>query len=161
MKTRRKRSARPKGLQKAQSIRLHWPVWYDPLSPLGSAVRHVASLSPDFHWVGVYLLRGKKLVLGPFIGEDTEHRVIPVGQGVCGTAVAENADQIVPNVNERKNYLACSAKTCSEMVALIRDGRGSIVGQIDVDSHRINAFSEGLACAVQAVARELGELWPE
>lgn len=155
------KGARPRVLKKAQPIRFQWPVWYDPLSPLGSAVRYVASLSPDFQWVGIYRLQGKRLVLGPFIGEDTGHRVIPVGRGVCGTAVAENADQIVPNVNERKNYLACSAMTRSEMVALVRDGKGRVVGQIDIDSHRLDAFPENLAGAVRTVARELGELWPE
>lgn len=135
--------------------------WYDPLSPLGSAVRYVASLSPDFQWVGIYVLKGKKLKLGPYIGEETDHREIAVGQGVCGTAVAEEKDQNVPDVNSRGNYLACSLKTRSELVILVRDQKQKIVGQIDIDSHRVNAFHAELEAKVKEVANQLGELWPK
>lgn len=142
-------------------IDLDQPSWFDPTSPLGSAVRYVASLSPKFNWVGVYVLKGKFLELGPFIGADTDHRRIPIGKGVCGTAVAENADQNVPDVRELNNYLSCSLETRSELVVLIRDRNGKILGQIDIDSHTVNAFGESEEKAVKQVANELGELWPE
>lgn len=137
------------------------PVWYQPEAPLGSAVRYVASLSPKFNWTGIYLLKGKHLVLGPFVGAATEHTRISVGQGVCGTAVAENADQNVPDVHASNNYLACSLETKSELVVLIRDSQGEILGQIDIDSHTPSAFGPAEEAAVKKVARELGELWPE
>jgi GAF domain-containing protein len=136
------------------------PVWYDPLSPLGSAVHYVASLTPKFNWVGIYILRGKFLELGPFLGAESEHTRIAIGQGVCGTAVAENADQNIPDVRALKNYLSCSIDTRSELVVLIKNSRGKILGQIDIDSHTLNAFGPAEEEAVKKVANELGELWP-
>jgi len=138
------------------------PVWYNPLSPLGSAVHYVASLSPKFNWVGIYVLKGKFLELGPFIGAPSEHQRIAVGKGVCGTAVAENTDQNVADVRARDNYLACSLETRSELVVLIRDGQlpdSKILGQIDIDSHVANAFGPAEEESVRKVANELGALW--
>lgn len=137
-----------------------FPIWYNPLSPLGSAVRYVASLSSKFNWVGVYVLKGKTLELGPYIGEPSGHTRIRVGQGVCGTAVAENADQNVPDVRARENYLSCSLETRSELVVLVRDRRGKIKGQIDIDSHVPGAFGAEEEQAVKKIAAELGVLWP-
>jgi L-methionine (R)-S-oxide reductase len=137
------------------------PVWYQPEAPLGSAVRYLASLSPRFNWVGIYILNGKMLELGPYIGAPSEHTRIPVGRGVCGTAVALNADQNVPDVSASDNYLACSLETKSELVVLIRDRQKQILGQIDIDSHVRNAFGPEEERAVSQVAAELGELWPE
>jgi L-methionine (R)-S-oxide reductase len=144
---------------KPQPITADQPVWYQPEAPLGSAVRHVASLSPKFNWVGIYLL-GNVLELGPYIGAETDHRRIPVGRGVCGTAVAENADQNIPDVSRHGNYLACSTETRSELVILVRAEDGRILGQIDIDSHAPAAFGPEEEAAVRQVARELGELWP-
>jgi GAF domain-containing protein len=135
------------------------PVWYNPLSPQGSAVHYVASLSPRFNWVGIYVLKGKFLELGPYIGAKSEHTRIPLGRGVCGTAVAEDKDQNVADVRERENYLSCSVETRSELVVLVRDRKGKILGQIDIDSHTPNAFGPAEEEAVKKVANELGELW--
>jgi len=137
------------------------PVWYQPEAPLGSAVRHIAALSPRFNWVGIYVLKKKTLVLGPFIGEPAEHRRIPVGQGVCGMAVAENRDQNIPDVSQVGHYLACSPKTRSELVVLIRDRSGKILGQVDIDSHTPQAFGEQEEQWVKTIAQELGERWPQ
>ncbi len=138
-----------------------FPVWYQPEAPLGSAVRYLASLSSKFNWVGIYILNGKMLELGPYIGAPSEHTRIPVGRGVCGTAVLLNADQNVPDVGASDNYLACSLETRSELVVLIRDLDGQILGQIDIDSHVINAFGPEEQAQVTRIAAELGELWPE
>lgn len=135
------------------------PVWYQSEAPLGSAVRYVAGLSGKFQWVGIYLLKGKTLVLGPYLGAETDHTRIPVGTGVCGTAVAEGRDQNVPDVRELSNYLSCSLETRSELVCLIRDPRGKIVGQIDIDSHFPAAFGPAEEAAVRKVAEELGAHW--
>lgn len=100
------------------------------------------------------------LELGPYIGAKSEHTRIPVGRGVCGTAVAKNEDQNVPDVHASDNYLACSLETKSELVVLIRDSSGKILGQIDIDSHLPNAFGPEEEAAVKRVAQQLGELWP-
>jgi L-methionine (R)-S-oxide reductase len=152
--------AQKKASSKGEAISPEWPVWYDPVTPLGSAVRYLSTLSPLFNWVGIYLLRGNHLELGPFLGAPTEHKRIRVGVGVCGTAVAENADQNVPDVQARENYLSCSRETRSELVVLIRDRSGKTVGQVDIDSHTVNAFGTEEEAAVKRVAKELGDLWP-
>jgi GAF domain-containing protein len=115
---------------------------------------------PQAGWTGIYWLEGDELVLGPSIGPATEHTRIPVGRGVCGTAVAENRDQVVPDVRERENYLACSAATRSEVVVLIR-ANGKIVGQIDLDSDKVDAFSPDDVSFLKMVAGALGSLLAE
>jgi L-methionine (R)-S-oxide reductase len=135
------------------------PAWYQPRNALGSAVDHVATLSPKFNWVGIYVLKGDVLELGPYIGAPTEHTQIPVGVGVCGAAVAGNKDMNVPDVTGVENYLACSLETASELVVLIRARDGRILGQIDIDSHTRGAFGPAEEEAVRRVALELGDLW--
>jgi GAF domain-containing protein len=93
-----------------------------------------------YNWVGIYLLDGETLVLHNYIGKPTEHTHIQVGQGVCGVAVAEGANQIVGDVAKLDNYLACSVETRAEIVVLIRRGT-DIVGQIDIDSDLADAFT--------------------
>jgi len=94
---------------------------------------------PTWSWVGVYLLVGDKLVLGPFVGPNTEHTEIPVGTGVCGEAVETGRNMVIGNVKQYGNYLACSLTTQSEMVILIKED-GDIVGEIDIDSDDLDAF---------------------
>ena len=106
---------------------------------LQRVVETLAGAHPSWGWVGVYLLVGETLVLGPFVGPPTEHTRIPVGVGVCGSAVADDRNQVVDDVRELDNYLACSVGTRSEIVVLIRDG-GEVVGQFDVDSDDVGAF---------------------
>ena len=150
--------SRPK---RSEKISPDWPVWYDPSAPLGSAVRYVASMSGLFNWVGIYALKGKVLELGPFIGEESPHRRIPVGKGVCGTAVKEDRDVNVPDVTRFEGYLACSATTRSELVVLVRNPKGRILGQIDIDSRTPSAFGPEEEKRVREIAAELGRLWPE
>lgn len=137
------------------------PDWYDPEQPLRSAVAHLASCSSRFNWVGVYVLNGTTLELGPYIGAPTEHTRIEVGVGVCGTAVARDEDMNVPDVTATDNYLACSLETKSELVILIRSQDGRIVGQIDIDSHEPAAFGPDEEALVRGVAEALGERWLE
>ncbi len=136
------------------------PPWLEAQDVLGSAVRHLATISPAFNWVGIYALKGDTLELGPYIGAATEHTRIKVGVGVCGTAVARNQDLNVPDVSASDNYLACSIETQSELVVLVHSRDGQILGQIDIDSHRRAAFGPDEEAAVKAVARELSEFWP-
>jgi GAF domain-containing protein len=113
------------------------------------------SAIPYFHWTGVYLLDEEKqeLLLDNYIGAETEHTVIPVGTGVCGSAVAEKTDKIIHDVREESNYLACSLGTRSEIVVLIEDDK-KIFGQIDVDSDEVGVFDE----VDQKYLRQISEL---
>ncbi len=110
---------------------------------LRRVVRLVHDAHPLWDWSGIYLLVDGTLVVGPFAGSDEppEHSRIEVGEGVCGTAVAADKNQLVEDVRELDNYLACSLFTRSELVVLIREG-GRIVGQFDIDSDERAAFTE-------------------
>lgn len=122
--------------------------------PAGEAMRLIAERFPHFHWVGIYWLRGDELVLGPFVGAATEHTRIAVGQGVCGTAVAEDRNQVIGDVRELENYLACSLRTRAEIVVLIRR-EGRVIGQIDADSDQVGAFDASDEVMLTAVAERL------
>ena len=106
---------------------------------LRKAVVALAAGHQTWDWVGIYLLAGGTLVLGPFAGPETEHTRIPLGSGVCGSAAEQGHNIVVEDVTMIDNYLACSPRTRSEMVVLIRD-EGEIVGQFDVDSDQVGAF---------------------
>ena len=119
---------------------------------LDEAMRGLHETDPRFHWTGVYeLFEDDMLRLGPFVGAPTDHVFIGVGNGVCGTAIAERRNMNVPDVRQISNYLACSTETRSELVVLIRDGE-TIYGQIDIDSHQVAAFDESAVAQVQRVA---------
>ena len=112
---------------------------------------------PAASWVGIYWLQGSSLHLGPFVGPETEHTEIPVGRGVCGTAVAEDRDQVVEDVSTLDNYLSCAAGVRSEIVVLIRSA-GRVLGQIDVDSEEVGAFGESEHCVLRTLADAFGAL---
>lgn len=126
---------------------------------LRKAVRTLHEAEDRFNWVGVYLMRENepKLWLHNYMGAPTEHAEIEVGQGVCGTAVAEKANQTVQDVSQVENYLACNPRVKAEMVILVRAG-DEILGQIDIDSHEKDAFTDADEEAVQAVADKLAEV---
>ena len=124
---------------------------------LQHAMELIHERHPQYEWVGIYILRGDTLELGPFVGAPTEHTHIPVGRGVCGTAVAERANQVIQDVRELDNYLACSSTVRSEIVVLIWDG-DAVLGQIDVDCDEVGAFGpedEGFLTEVAAVLAPL------
>ena len=120
---------------------------------ISDALRVITGTFPHYNWLGVYYLDNGVLVLGPYIGAATEHTVISVGVGVCGTAVAENRNQIVTDVRTLENYLACSVETRSEIVVLIRDETGNILGQIDADGHTVGTFDSTDEAFLEQVAR--------
>ena len=110
-------------------------------------LREVVALLHDrfehYSWVGIYLVEGDDLVLGPWRGpEATEHVRIPVGQGICGVAAASGRTEIVDDVNADPRYLACFPSTRSEIVVPI-SFEGRVVGEIDIDSDEPAAFGEG------------------
>jgi GAF domain-containing protein len=122
---------------------------------LRRVVEGLAASHPGWGWIGVYLLAGDTLVLGPFVGPPTDHTRIPVGTGVCGTAVAEDRYVVVDDVRRLDNYLACSLGTRSEIVVLIRDG-GDVVGQFDVDSDDLAAFGPSDEALLERLATLAG-----
>lgn len=129
---------------------------------LQSLMQHLHDRLPHFHWVGIYWLKGNELMLGPYVGPPTEHVRIPVGRGVCGTAVAENMNQIIEDVRTLSNYLACNLETRSEIVVLIRHpGNGKILGQIDVDGAEVGAFDESDEAMLEVVAERIARLITE
>lgn len=107
--------------------------------------------------VYLYMLHGDELVLEAYSGRDTEHERIPVGKGVCGTAVATGEDQNVGDVRARENYIACNLFTKSELVVLIKRG-GKILGQIDVDSDVLDPFTPDEVAACRQVADAIAAL---
>lgn len=115
---------------------------------------------PTYDWSGIYVLKGEMLHLDAYVGEATDHTEIPVGRGVCGTAVATGENQVVPDVRRLENYLACSLKTRSEIVTLIRRD-GAILGQIDIDSHEVEAFDRQDEAFLDALGVILAERWEE
>lgn len=123
------------------------------------AVRKLHESDPRFDWTGIYeLFPDGMLRLGPFVGAPTEHAFIGVGNGVCGTAVAEKRNINVPDVREVDNYLACSTETRSELVVLIRDEE-AIYAQIDIDSHQVAAFDDDTAQDVERLAQALAKAY--
>lgn len=97
-----------------------------------------------YNWVGFYLTdfdEKNTLVLGPFVGEPTEHVKIPFGKGICGQAAEKKTTFIVQNVSKETNYLSCSPKVKSEIVVPIMID-GIIYGELDIDSHISNAFDK-------------------
>jgi L-methionine (R)-S-oxide reductase len=121
------------------------------------AAEKIRAAGPPYTSVYLYMLHGDELVLEAFAGRQTEHTRIPVGIGVCGTAVARGQDQNVPDVRAIQNYLACNVWTRSELVVLIRRG-ALILGQIDVDSDVPDPFSPDEEAAVRQVADALAVL---
>jgi L-methionine (R)-S-oxide reductase len=108
-----------------------------------------------FDWVGVYLVEGDTLVLGPFRGQDpVGHERIPVGEGVCGAVAASGETEVVPDVGARPGHIQCFIGTRSEVVApIVRDGR--VVGVLDVDSDTPDAFGEDQVRLVEEAAAEM------
>jgi L-methionine (R)-S-oxide reductase len=121
------------------------------------AAERIRAAGPPYTSVYLYMLHDDELVLEAFAGRETDHTRIPVGMGVCGTAVARGQDQNVPDVRAVENYIACNLWTRAELVVLIRRGN-LILGQIDIDSDVPDPFTPGEEAAVKQVADALAIL---
>ena len=112
----------------------------DAQTAMDEAVRVLKDGVRDYTWVGIYLMDGDELELGPYRGKPSPHTRIPLGQGICGAAATEKATIIVDDVNADPRYLACSIETKSEIVVPIMSGE-RVLGEIDIDSDRHAAFT--------------------
>lgn len=107
----------------------------------------------DVNWLGIYVLRGEELVLGPFQGKPACVR-IPLGRGVCGTAAATRESQRVADVHAFPGHIVCDAASRSELVVpLLSDGR--LLGVLDIDSPVEDRFSAGDQAGIEALCAEL------
>jgi L-methionine (R)-S-oxide reductase len=108
------------------------------------AICHLLSSSISYYnWVGFYFANQetKTLHLGPYVGAETDHTIIPFGKGICGQVAVSNNNFVVPDVAAQDNYIACSFTVKSEIVVpLFVNGKN--IGQIDIDSHVIDPFTE-------------------
>ena len=114
----------------------------EPDDVLRAVVELLHDRFDHYSWVGIYLVEGDELVLGPWKGpQETDHVRIPVGQGICGAAAASGQTEIVDDVNADPRYLACFPSTRSEIVVPI-PFEGRVVGEIDIDSDEPAAFTD-------------------
>ena len=142
--------------QLLNTVRLAVEAAPTPESALTQVVRLLKDGEPAYTWVGIYLLEGHDLVLGPFLGKPSPHTRIPIGQGICGAAASEKATIVVDDVNADSRYLACSIETQSEIVVpIVRDGR--VYGEIDIDSDARAAFGERDRALLKPIAAMLAE----
>jgi GAF domain-containing protein len=127
---------------------------------LRETVKQVKATDADYNFVGVYLFntQDQELWLHNYMGEPTEHAKIKSGEGVCGTAVATLKNQNVGDVTKVENYLACSPRTKSELVVLIRAGE-DVFGQIDIDAKINDAFPREDQEAYELIADKLAEVF--
>lgn len=96
-----------------------------------------------YDWVGFYFRNGEKeeLLLETYVGAPTDHTVIPFGKGICGQVAVSNTNFVVPDVSLQTNYIACSLTVKSEIV-IPMFVHGQNIGQIDIDSHQLNPFTD-------------------
>lgn len=118
-----------------------------PTNDLNDKLQKVCQLLdqeiPYFNWTGFYFKNGDKneLILGPYVGAETDHTIIPFGKGICGQVAVSNETFVVPDVHEQDNYLSCSIDTKAEIVVpIIKNGEN--IGQIDIDSHTLDPFRD-------------------
>ena len=111
-----------------------------------------------YNWVGFYFKNGDKneLKLGPYVGEPTDHTIIPFGKGICGQVAVSNKNFVVPDVSAQDNYIACSITVKAEIVIPIFVN-GENIGQIDIDSNTPDPFTEDDERFLEFVCEKVAE----
>ena len=111
-----------------------------------------------YSWVGIYVVEGDELVLSAWAGpEETEHDRIPIGEGICGLAAETGETEVVPDVSEREEFIACFPSTRAEIVVPIH-GPDGVLGEIDVDSDFEDAFDDRDRRLLEEVAAKVAEV---
>ena len=148
---------------------------FDTLKPQVEAIIANSSLSKDekllnicklletnieyYNWVGFYFKNGDKneLKLGPYVGEPTDHTIIPFGKGICGQVAVSNKNFVVPDVSAQDNYIACSITVKAEIVIPIFVN-GENIGQIDIDSNTPDPFTEADERVLEFVCQKVASI---
>jgi GAF domain-containing protein len=112
-----------------------------------------------YDWVGFYFKNGDKdeLKLGQYTGEETAHTIIPFGKGICGQVAVSNQNFVVQDVSNQENYISCGWKVKSEIVIPIFVNKKNI-GQIDIDSHTANVFTDNDEQLLEYVCEKFGTI---
>lgn len=126
-----------------------------PLPALSNCAALLWETLLEINWAGFYLLKKDTLYLGPFQGK-VACTVIPLGRGVCGTAAMTQKIQLVPDVHAFPGHIACDGASNAEIV-LPMMVNGQLVGVMDIDSPRLNRFTQADADGLAAVCRVLTE----
>ncbi len=126
-----------------------------PLPSLANVSALIFTELPNLNWAGFYLMSGGELLLGPFQGKVACIR-IPVGRGVCGSAVSENRTMLVPNVHEFPGHIACDGASNSEIVVPIHNN-GVVIGVLDIDSPVLSRFTNEERELFEGIAKLLEE----
>ena len=135
----------------------------DASSPAQERLQELCNLLqsrvPYYDWVGFYFRDGdlEELKLGPYAGEPTEHTRIPFGKGICGQVALSNENFVVPDVSAQDNYIACSLNVKAEIVIPIFV-RGENIGQIDIDSHTPDPFTDQDVAFLEFVCKEVSRI---
>lgn len=121
----------------------------DAIANMANVAALIWQLVPELNWAGFYRMIDGELVLGPFLGKPACIR-ISLGKGVCGTAAATRATQIVADVNSFAGHIPCDGDSASELVVpILRDG--AVVGVLDLDSPRLARFDAEDAAGCEAL----------
>jgi len=128
---------------------------------LRTAAELIDSYSEGYNWTGFYMMRGKHLEVGPYVGPKTEHTKIELNRGICGAAASSKKTVMVRDVMSDPRFLACSISTRSEIVVPLMDGKVCL-GEIDIDSDQPSFFNdqdrnmlEDLAAVIVARLKQL------
>lgn len=122
--------------------------------------RLLAESVENFDWVGFYLVdpdADRELVLGPYVGEETDHTRIPFGKGICGQAAESLETFVVQDVSQAENYLACSVDVQAEIVVPIMRG-GAFVGELDIDSHTRDSITPDQRRLLERICEQVAPL---
>ena len=130
----------------------------EDIKTLDSKMEELVKANPHYHWCGIYRVEGDNLVLTCYRGAPTPHSIIPKGEGICGAAVRENQTLNIRDVKSDPRYLSCDIKTKSELVVPIRNPLGEPIGEIDIDSHFVDAFTQKDIDLIEKTAIELAPI---
>ena len=130
-----------------------------PIANLANAAALLWQALPNINWAGFYLRQGDLLVLGPFQGKPACIE-IPLGRGVCGTAAAQDALQLVPDVHAFAGHIACDAASRSELVLPLHGPGGGVAAVLDLDSPLPGRFTDADARGIAALAGVLEGILP-
>jgi len=129
----------------------------DLIADLGN-ITAVLKKRLGFFWVGFYFLKDNRLVLGPFQGTPA-CVFLPIGKGVCGTAVSKKETLIVPDVHVFPGHIPCDPNSKSEIVVPLFDARGVLRGVLDIDSDEIDAFDEVDKIYLERIGESIKKYW--